>query len=596
MSYQNFHHHLKKCLCILFLFTTSSLNAQSMDISEDFLESLDPSIRDSIESSSEQKEKRELEKLFNSDTSIEKNKAILEKLKKQINQLDTRLNEDLDAENNKLEVFGRKFFSSIQSTFMPINIPNFGSNYIIDVGDEFLLMLTGKVNKEHELEVQRDGSLVIPSFGKVNVAGQSIQSASSAIGNLLENTMLGVAHHLTLSNIRDIQVLLLGGIESPGIYTLNGGSNLLHALNVAGGIAENGSFRKVDIIRNSKTIGSYDLYSIFTSGSFDPSATLRSGDSIFVHPRSFLIPTTGGVNQEALYEILPEETLTNLIGFAGGLSPSFNGFGSIKVNSVNLQTSEIKEVSIKDFDLYKLQSRDSVMVPAYENKGLELLSINIEGLVKRPGKYFFQEGDKLSSLIERAGGYTDDAYVYGAALFRKRAIELEKQFSQRNYKDVLSFITLSIGKPGVNINSAAIELLTEEAKAAEYFGRIITDFNLTNILKDPAKDVLLESGDTIVIPPLDKTVYLFGAFSNPSNVSFSAQMKAADYISQAGGLKDTALKTLYVIDPDGIAHIYDVNRLFKRNSIPIYPGTIIYAPKTLVSFKGLNLLVHLLQF
>ena len=565
-----------------------NISAQSLDFDEDFLDSLDPSIRSELESSSDEKEERELEKLFKSDASIEKNKAILEKIKKQISELDTRLNRDNKADSNDLEIFGKKFFSSIQSTFMPINIPNFGSNYIVDVGDEFQLMLTGKINKEYTLEVQRDGSLVIPSFGKIGVAGKSIQSADAALGSLLENTMLGVSHHLSLSNIRDIQVLLLGGTENPGVYTISGGSNLLHAINVSGGISENGSFRKIDLIRNSKVIGSYDLYDIFINGSFDPNATLRSGDSIYIHPKSFHIPITGGVNKEAIFEILPGESLSNLLTFAGGLSSGFDGFKYVTVNSVNLNGGQMREISIKDFEAYKLQSRDSVMVPAYENKGLELLYVNIEGMVKRPGKYFFQEGETLSGLIKRAGGYNDKAYSYGAALFRERAIELEQQYSQRNYKDVLSFITSSLGKPGVSLNSAAVELLTEEAQAAQYLGRVITDFNLSNLLKDPSKDVILESGDSIIIPPLDKTVYMFGDFSSPSNVSFSPSMNVTDYINQSGGLKDTALNRVFVIDPDGKAHLYAMNKFFKQGNIPIYPGTIIYAPKDVGKLQGIE--------
>ena len=68
-----------------------NISAQSLDFDEDFLDSLDPSIRSELESSSDEKEERELEKLFKSDASIEKNKAILEKIKKQITELDTRL-------------------------------------------------------------------------------------------------------------------------------------------------------------------------------------------------------------------------------------------------------------------------------------------------------------------------------------------------------------------------------------------------------------------------------------------------------------------------------------------------------------------------
>jgi len=572
----------------IFLAFILNINAQSIDLAEDFLDSLDPSLREEIEASTDQKEELEMQKLFNSESSIGKNKAILEKLKTQVDELDRRLRLENKQDEQTLEVFGSNFFSSLQSTFMPINIPNFSSNYVIDVGDEFLLMLTGKINKEHELEVQRDGSLVIPSFGKVIVAGSSIDSANIALKSLIENTMLGVSYHLALSNIRDIQVLLLGSVDSPGVYTLAGGSNLLHALNVAGGIAPNGSFRKVDLIRDTLVVGSYDLYDIFVNGSFDLNTTLKAGDSIFVHPKSFQIPLTGGVNNSAIFEILPGETLQDLIFFAGGFSSGFDGFDNVLVNTVELDSAVTREINIEDLMSVEMQSRDSVMVPSYENKGLELYSVKIDGMVNRPGKYFFQEGETLSNLIKRSGGYKDGAYVFGAALFRERAKSLEKSFSRRNYSDVLSYITSGIGKPGVTLNAAAIELLTEEARASESVGRVITDFSLSVLDQSPAQDLLLESGDHIVIPPLDKTVYLFGDFSNPANIRYVPSQTVKEYVASAGGLKDTSLNTLYIIDPDGTTHLYTMNRFLNREKVTIFPGTIIYASKDVGKLQGIE--------
>jgi protein involved in polysaccharide export with SLBB domain len=71
---------------------------------------------------------------------------------------------------------------------------------------------------------------------------------------------------ITLVNIRDIQVLVTGNAYNPGIYTLNGNSNILSALSMAGGVNENGSYRKIDLIRNNEVIKSVDLYDIFIYG------------------------------------------------------------------------------------------------------------------------------------------------------------------------------------------------------------------------------------------------------------------------------------------------------------------------------------------
>ena len=82
---------------------------------------------------------------------------------------------------NFLPVFGQSFFSTLQSSFMPVNVPNLGADYIVDVGDTFTLMTIGQLNQNYELMVQRDGSVIIPEFGKVIVAGKSLQNAEKSV-------------------------------------------------------------------------------------------------------------------------------------------------------------------------------------------------------------------------------------------------------------------------------------------------------------------------------------------------------------------------------------------------------------------------------
>ena len=132
---------------------------------------------------------------------------------------------------------------------MPINVPNLNGNYLVDVGDQFKLLLTGKISEEIDLEIGRDGSVPIPEFGKVYVAGKSLSDAEALISAFIDLKTVGVSSYLSLAKVRDIQVLMLGGIESPGIFTISGGSSVLSALNVAGGISDNGSYRKIDVKR-----------------------------------------------------------------------------------------------------------------------------------------------------------------------------------------------------------------------------------------------------------------------------------------------------------------------------------------------------------
>lgn len=572
----------------LFPVYISSQSLSGEILSEEFLAGLPASVRDEIEVQNQVNEEIDLQNLFRSETSVDKNKIILQKLKKQILALDKRISADDQKDQTTLNIFGQEFFSTLQSSFMPVNVPNLRGEYIVDVGDSFDLLTTGKISKEFELMVQRDGSLIIPGFGKINVIGKTLDDTEAAVNALIESTSVGVEAYLSLSEVRDVQVLLLGGVESPGIYTLSGGSSILGALNVAGGVSETGSYRKIDLRRQGETIKTIDLYDIFVFGNYTNDLGLSSGDTIYVHPLSYRVPVSGGVNNQAIYEVLPGESAAKVISFASGFSYAFDGFDEILVSRVDLSDKTYLKLQLENLDNFLLKPRDSILVPSFDSVIEPLKVVDISGEVRRPGKYYINEGDTLSSLIERAGGYLDSAYVFGGSLFREDAILKEKLFAQLNYEDTVKYIVSSIGKEGNNINNSALDLLAEELRSQNYSGRIVTNFRMNALKSSPEKDIILQHNDKILIPPLQKVVYLFGDFRKPANLIFNPAMTAAEYIELAGGLKDSAYEELVIIDPDGNTHIYKKKYVLFSPDIDIYPGSIIYAPRNIGKLSGIR--------
>lgn len=562
---------------------------QKSILSEEFLASLPPADRAALEGNNPAQEEEDLEKLLRSETSVEKNEAILERLQKELNELQSKMSSNRNSNNEfgNLEKFGKGFFRSIQSSFMPINLPNLSSEYIVDVGDVFELMLTGKLSENHKLVVQRDGSVIIPDFGKVNVAGKTLSQAEEIVSAFIERTAIGVSNYLSLKTIRDVQILMVGAVDSPGIYTVGGNSNVLHVLNVAGGISENGSYRNIEHRRNGELIEKIDLYDILIFGQFTYKSNLRSGDTIIVQPSSYHIPVTGGVGREAIYEILPGENLNDLIKFSGGFGSSFFGYEDIFVNRTGINDQSMLKVSINGLDTLELQPRDSVIVPSFTNISENIKYVTLEGMVFRPGKYFIDQDTTLKDLIERAGGYKEGAYPYGAGLFRADAMQKEIIFAERNYSDTVNYIVSNIGKPGSNINTEALSLLMEELKSKRFTGRIITDFNLNNLSQNPGKDITLQHTDRIVIPPLQKVVYLFGDFKNPAILNYDPTLSLTDYIDLAGGINDSAFDDLIIIDPDGRTGSFSTAfNFFKYGTPAIYPGSIIYAPREVGQLSG----------
>jgi len=580
---------MKKFFVILsiFIFSSEIFPQGALDqsfLNQEFLEGLPPAIRDQIEGQNQLNEEEELEKLFRSETTLEKNKVLLRKMEEQLSNLKKSMDLDLGKNDQALPRFGESFFRTLQSSFMPINIGNLGSSYIIDVGDSFNFFMTGKVELNEVLIVERDGSLMIPTYGKIYVAGLSLMKAEELVQSFVDSKSIGVNAFLSLKSIRDVQVLITGGVENPGIYTLSGGSNILGALNVSGGISSSGSFRNIELRRGGKLIKAYDLYDIFVYGNFDEKITLRSGDTLFVHPSSSQIPISGAVSYQAIYEIRQSETLKDLVEFAGGFSEGFSDFDFLQLQRVTNSMNFIKDIKLDSLDKYTLKPRDSVFVPMFQSEDRQIKVVNLSGMVNRPGEYFIDEGETLKELIDRAGGLKHNAYVYGAALFRKKAQKQEQLFAQLNYSDSVNFIISNAGKAN-NLSKSIIDLLSEELRSRNLPGRVILDFN--EALSGRIKNFTLEDGDRIVIPSMQRVVYLFGDFRNPSNLSYDPSLKVSDYIKLVGGVKDSAFDELVVIDPDGKANVYKKS-FFRASDIEIYPGSIIYAPRNIGKLTGVQ--------
>ncbi len=577
----------KKKFLIIYATTPFYISAQNV-LDETFLEGLPQSIRDQVEVENKLQKEEDLTKLFRSETSIEKNKIILNRLKAEIQALDKKFNETDIDQPGSLPRFGAKFFSTLQSSFMPVNVPNLGGDYIIDVGDTFEILLTGKLQMKEELLVGRDGAISIEKVGKVNVAGKTLIEAEKAIIQYIETAAFGVDAFVSLGKIRDVQVIMLGHVYSPGIFTLSGGSNILAALNIAGGVRDSGSYRRIEHRRNGELIKIIDLYDLMIFGKFDTTNVLRSGDTILVSPSQMQITVSGGVNQPAVYEALESETAADVINYASGFSEHYSGFSSISVNRMSPSKSEIIEVPENKLAEFALQPRDSIQVPSYKNEIKTAKRVEIQGMVNRPGEYVIGENEKLSDIIVKAGGYKENAYLYGSALFRNEALDKEKLFAQLNYSDTVNYIISNIGKTNAEISSSVLDLLAEELRSRSYEGRVVTDFNLNNLKANPSLDIKLFDKDKIVIPEIQKVVYLFGDFRKPSNYIYDPALDPKDYIKLAGGLKDSAYDEILVIDPDGKTHIFISSFLSIGNSVEIFPGSIIYAQRDIGKLSGLS--------
>ena len=471
--------------------------------------------------------------------------------------------------------FGANIFSMMQSTLMPINEPNFDADYILDFGDIIQLQLVGSKSLITNIPVERDGSINIPEIGKVVISGMSIENATNLIVKKIETAYIGVTAFVTLSEVRDIQIIVAGNVFNPGPYTLNGNSNVFHGLVASGGPSELGSFRSIDLIRNEEVIESIDLYNIFIFGKPAFGTRLRSGDIIFINKTEKLNGIYGGVKRPGVYELNKNEKVEDLIFFANGFKPEAD-LSNIVKEVFSAGVVQNIQIDLKDIKNEILDDGGNIFIRSYP-----IRKVQITGAVNNPGTFTLNEGDKLSDLIERAGGYLPNAYQFGGVLENEQALNANIYARDELYRSLLSSIIENSSRmQDSSFNSTGA--LLEELRESPVSGRVVTEFDLNKLQSNPDKDITLQKGDTVFIPEKINHVYLFGEISNQGTIQYQPNKNVDFYIEQKGGTLSRAdLDNIFVLLPNGVSVRVKNKNLFRDgiSKVDIYPGSIIFIPR-----------------
>ena len=469
-------------------------------------------------------------------------------------------------------IFGSQFFNSIQTSFMPISAPNLDDSYILDFGDILSIQLLGQQDSIDTYQLGRDGSINLPDFGKINLAGLSLGEASKLIKLKVNQAYIGTDSFISLENIRDVSVLLSGDVFNPGVYTLNGSSNMLHALNVAGGVGDFGSFRSIKLIRDGKVIETLDVYDILINGKSTSTNRLRTGDIIFVEPRSNVITLEGAFKRPFKYELLAEENLYEAIKYANGLTIDTD---LSNIFLYRILDGEVKSIKINNISQFKnIKSRDEDRIFVRKNS---FRTVKISGAVTRPGNYKMIEGQTIFDLIESAGGYTQNAFPAGAIYLNEEAKIINKNALERLYDEFIDGLINVIQKSSGGIDITPLVTLSQQIKDSVPNGRIIID------LLDDSSQTLLKDNDSIVIPEKNNNVFIFGEVLNEGALLFKRGADLEFYLDEAAGLKEEAnTQSIFIMYPNGQTKQFNRKRnLFASESqeVIIEPGSVIYVPK-----------------
>ena len=571
-----------KTILMLSLFSIASLNSQELDSS--FLNSLPEDIqKDLIEKNTKQGLKSE-EKykpyLYSSKLNQAEELAKLkERLELDLAELDRRLNSDDSLMiDDGLKLFGSDFFSTFQTSFMPINEPNPDSDYYLDIGDTLTIQMVGQKDAFDNFTIDGSGSISLEDIGKVTIAGMSLGEASSLIKSKIDSAYIGTDAYISLNEIRDVNVLVSGNAKNPGIYTLAGNSNILHAISVAGGVSEFGSYREINLLRDNKIIESLDVYDLLISGQYNLKKRLRSGDVIFVEARKSVVSIDGAVHRPAKYEVTNAQTLDSIIKFANGIKRTADLQNVSLERILDGALQSIPIVNKSQFKTITALDGDLIYIREYPYR-----EAKIHGAVMKPGTYTMSESETINNLIDKAGGYTKNAYLYGAIYLNDEAKKINKQANDILYQEFLdNIIALSQQNVGQNFDLSPIIQLTKEIKNSDVNGRVIIDLQD----QDSLSLYSVNEGDNLFIPEINNVVYVYGEISSEGAVMYSENKSVEHFVEKSGGFKRFADKeSIYVLQPNGESILYTAKRnIFEsspKSKITIMPGSIIFVPREL---------------
>ncbi len=210
-------------------------------------------------------------------------------------------------------------------------------------------------------------------------------------------------------------------------------------------------------------------------------------------------------------------------------------------------------------------------------------SVTVQGEVRFAGTFPIIRGERLSSLLTRAGGLTSVAYPYGTVFLRRSAAQVEREGYTRAANEVQNQLVVAMTRVGNDkidpATFASMQTFVNELRNQQALGRISIIADPSVLAANPAQDPLLEAGDVVYIPQRPATVSVLGQVLQPGSYPYKAGESLADYVQRAGGYSSTADESqTFIVLPDGSARRVERSWLsFSENSLP--PGSAIVVPR-----------------
>ncbi len=371
---------------------------------------------------------------------------------------------------------------------------------------------------------------------------------------------------------------IAGGVRTPAIYELKGETRLLDLVRMAGGITGIAFTGRVQMHRtedhHDRIMFEGDLLDIENNPA--KNFVLQDGDlaKIFtIADTAKTVTVAGAVVNPGEYGVNPGvTTVKDIVSLAGG--PLYYSSTQAEVTRVTV-TQSGPRTDIFTIDLARALAGDPQQnVPLQRNDYLLVRSVpewnlyrtvSLTGEVRFPGTYTFKQGEKLSSLIERAGGFTGRAYLRGAVFTRERVREQQQrqinEMVDRLERELSGAGTAEIATATSPDDARMLQLELEQKRqffaqlrTAKAKGRIALNITDMSSFRGSTYDIELEQGDIVTIPSDPKTVQVIGSVYNQSAFVYEHGKEFDYYVNLAGGYTSNADKgNSFILQANGTA-------------------------------------------
>ena len=262
-----------------------------------------------------------------------------------------------------------------------------------------------------QTEVSSNGSIFISGLGLVKAENRSIKEVENDVNSLARNKYKSIRIRLTVSSGGEFPIFVYGEVNYPGKVLISNNSTLLDALGAAGGVKKTGTLR--NIVYNKKNV---DLYNTLFFGK-NNGILVRPNDTIFVGKIGGVVAVKNGVKSAGIYEIKPNETVADVVKYAGGLLETTQLTDVIMVGfDKELNQKTARTVSWESVQGTKLVSGDTIEFKEIYNNAEN--TVAIQGNIKHPATYEYKEGMRLSDILKSEDEFLEETFVNQAVIRR----------------------------------------------------------------------------------------------------------------------------------------------------------------------------------